>query len=336
MEEQIRIENEIKLALIELAKSIANRAKVVGDNSKLIECTSQIKLSNMEHWERFIRQEYYSALRTFETPKWNIWKKPLSLVTWVDLCSWDGYRREKALRTLSPNVPNKFLLALVIRRLNDWVPQVRLAARELLPEIILKSNPEDVVDVISFSLSHWSSWRRIEQPDRNTLLEAISSKNLSSTIANKIINSASGPATVILTQASRKPVLDHKYLDIATKSIQPAVRAKAFRFLFEAKASWLEGKKWQWTDKSYCIGRMTPIVSDRRLEEVPSFTSLLEYSSDDKSSIVRRVAAEFLIKEINLIGMKAKSVAEQFALDKSNSVRERGEYALKILDENFS
>lgn len=336
MEEKIRIENELKLALIELAESIATPAKIAGDNSKFIKCTSQIKLSNLEHWERFIRQEFYSALRSFETANRNIWKKPLSLVTWIDLCSWDGHRREKALRTLSPNVPNKFLLALIIRRLNDWVPQVRLAARELLPEIILKSNPNDVVDVISFSLSHWSSWRRIEQPDRNTLLEAISSKNLSSTIANKIINSASGPANVILTQASRKPVLDHKYLDIATRAIQPAVRAKAFRFLFEAKASWVEGKEWQWTDKSYCIGRMTPILSDRKLEKVPSFTNLLKCSSTDKSSAVRRVSAEFLIKEINQAGIEAKSIAQQFALDKSNSVRERGEYVLRILSENFS
>lgn len=329
MEERQAIEDKIKLALNELALSINSGSKTVSDNSLLIEVSSQIPVSNMEYWERFIREEYSTVLKSTEQPKWKIWSTPSPFLTWVDLCSWDGYRREKTLRTLTVNVPNRFLLALVFRRLNDWVPQVRLAARELLPRIINGSNPSHVVDAICFTLSHWSSWKRIEELDRKTLLEAISNKEFSNIVKEKIITATSGPVTLILAQASRTPILDSSYYQIAHKAIQPSVRAKAYRSLLDNKVTWIEGKKWVWTDIKYCKGRMKAIVSERDLSVTTPFLSTLQSAAIDNSSIVRRVAAEFLIKELGSLGDEAVKLAELFSKDKSTAVAERGAFALK-------
>jgi len=45
------------------------------------------------------------------------------------------------------------------------------------------------------------------------------------------------------------------------------------------------------------------------------------------------VAAEMLIRELAGLGDVARSLAEQFASDKSHPVSERGEFALRKLDE---
>ncbi len=60
---------------------------------------------------------------------------------------------------------------------------------------------------------------------------------------------------------------------------------------------------------------------------------LLKKSAADRSSIVRRVAAEFLIRELEQLGAEATPFAEQFASDKSRPVSERGQFALKRLEQ---
>ena len=45
---------------------------------------------------------------------------------WYDLLSGDGFRRERFLLEVNEGAPSAFLLAMFLRRLNDWVPQVRI------------------------------------------------------------------------------------------------------------------------------------------------------------------------------------------------------------------
>jgi hypothetical protein len=51
----------------------------------------------------------------------------------------------------------------------------------------------------------------------------------------------------------------------------------------------------------------------------------------DSSAMVRRVAAEFLIRELASLGEHALPLAQQAAADVSPSVAERGNFALKQL-----
>lgn len=78
------------------------------------------------------------------------------------------------------------------------------------------------------------------------------------------------------------------------------------------------------------------ISSSRKLEISTPFLSLLGKSAIDHSSIVRRVAAEFLIRDLEKLGDEAISFAEQSASDKSNPVSERGRFALKRLESMHS
>lgn len=327
------MEDKIISAVRTFASSINSGSKAVADMSELIEVTSQLPLSSFDYWERFIRSEFSKALRESTPLKWKAWSKPKGLVTWLDLISWDGYERENALRALSGAAPNTFFFSLAVRRLNDWVPQVRKAAREKLPEVARSTDPEYIVETLCVALSNWSSWGRIEEADKKVLLNIICEKEIAKSLRSKLILSTSGPMPSLFSQLGRTPILDEKIEEIAKSAIQPSVRAKAYRSLFEKRVVWFQGREWVWTDIRYCKGRLKPIVGERKLEVETPLIDLLKISSEDRSSIVRRVSADILIRELGNLGTKANVFAERFALDSSRAVSERGEFALKKLAE---
>jgi hypothetical protein len=197
----------------------------------------------------------------------------------------DRDKREKTLRALSGAAPDTFFFSLAVRRLNDWVPQVRKAAREKLPEIAKSTDPEYVVDALCVALSNWNSWGRIEEADKEALLKVICEKEIAKSLRSKLNLSASGPMLSLFSQLGRTPILDGKIEEIAMSAIQPSVRAKAYRSLFEGRIVWIEGRKWVWTDIRYCEGRLKPIVGERKLEIETPLIDLLKRSSEDRSSI---------------------------------------------------
>ena len=301
--------------------------------SALIDVTDNLPLSRFNYWERLICSEFSSALRASNPPKWKVWSKPKELVTWLDLISWDGHKREKALRALSGPAPNAFFFSLAVRRLNDWVPQVRKAAREKLPEIARSTDPAYVVEALRIAISRWNSWGRIEETDKEVLLQIICEEKIAQSLRSKLISSASGPMPSLFSQLGRTPILDETIEEIANSAIQPSVRAKAFRCLFERRIAWIEGRRWEWTDIRYGERNLIPVISERELDVKIPLLELLKRSSEDDSSIVRRISAEILIRELGSLGAIARVLAEQFASDKSHPVSERGEFALKKLDE---
>ena len=332
MPKQLENEDEVLLAVKEFAHSMNSGSKVVADMSLLVEATSRIKLTKLDAWERLIRWEFQKELDNSTPPKWKIWVKPTPFLTWIDLCSWDGYRREKSIRTLSGAAPNSFFFALAIRRLNDWVPEVRKAAREKLIKIATETDPDEVAEVLCVIFPHWNSWGRMEEAGKKILLDIASLENVANSLKTRIITSTSGPMAFILSQMGRVEVLDRFLEEIAKSAIQPSVRAKAYRSLMENKVTWFDGRKWVWTDIRYCEGRQQPIICDRNLSIETRFIDNLKNSAVDKSSVVRRVAGELLIKELEVVGAESKKLAEKLALDPSPSVSERGKFALKQLE----
>lgn len=324
-------ETQLVSAVKGFAKTVKLTSKVTQDMSALIEVANQHPLSGLDYWERLLRSEFYNALELSAKANWKFCAKPEQILTWLDLISWDGYKRERTIRALSGAAPNSFFFTLAIRRLNDWVPQVREATREKLPLIADASNPQVVVNALIATLSNWNSWGRIGQSGKNVLIQIISNERIGDEIKHKIISSSSGPMPSLMAQASRTPVLDNYLSEIAEKAIQPSVRAKAFRALFENRMVWFEGRKLEWTDIRYCKRKLRPVIGERQISHKIPFSELLERSAFDASPIVKKVAAEFLIRELEQIGEDSIRLATLFASDKSSAVSERGKYALKKL-----
>lgn len=300
--------------------------------TSLIAVTSLLSLNNLDNWERKIRAELWAMEQRLSPTRWNASKTPARFASWLDLCSGDGFKRERILRTLSEGAPNGFFCSLALRRLNDWVPQVRAAAREHLPHIVERSNPERVVDALWSALAHCASWGRMQDADRQILADLISIKQVALALKSRIMKATAGPVTQILSQAGRAPALDGWLGEFASAAIQPSVRAKAYRCLLEGRMVWVVGRKWKWTDLAWCKGRFEPVLGERALSSQSGhFVANLRMASVDRSPLVRRVAAELLIKHLSSIGADAPRFAEQLASDPSAYVAERGRFALARL-----
>lgn len=322
---------EVLSAVRQVVQSVSSGRKVVADMSVLVAATSNLSLTNLDIWERLLRWEFSKELKASLPNKWMFWAQPTPSLTWIDLCSGDGFKREKTLRTLSGAAPNRFFFAIAVRRLNDWVPQVREAAREKLPIIAKDTDPELVVDVLCATFPHWSSWGRMEDKDKQALVEIASIEKVGHSLKSRILSATSGPMVSVLSQAGCTETLD-RYLDeIARKAIQPSVRAKAYRCLLEGKMVWCDGRKWEWTDKRYCKGQFKPILCERTIRITSPFLETLKSAVMDQSPMVRRVAGEMLIRELEKIGAEALGLAELLASDPSPSVAERGKFVLKRL-----
>lgn len=332
MPQQMDFKEEVLSAVRQFARSVNVNRKVIADMSLLVNATTKISLANLDAWERLLRWEFFAALESTKPPKWKMWTQQTPFLTWIDLCSGDGFKREKTLRTLTGAAPNSFFFALAIRRLNDWVPQVREAAREKIPEIAKNSDPEYVVDALFTILPHWSSWGRMDNPEKQVIMSIISIPKVTILLKSRIISATSGPMPTILSQVGRAETLDHYLFEIAKNAIQPSVRAKAYRCLLENKMVWFAGRKWKWTDKQYCKGRLEPILCERTLSVESPFKETLKLAMKDRSPIVRRVAAEMFTRKLELIGEESVQFAELIASDSSHSVAEWGKWALNKLE----
>lgn len=302
------------------------------DISTFIAATSKIPLKNIDDWERLIRGELYPAFQTSNSKDLKFGSHQVGSLRWLDICHADGFRRERALRTLSGRAPNSFLFALVVRKLNDWVPQVREAARDALPLLAEFSDPETIVDVLFITLPYWDSWGRMGDPEKNTLMKIILMEKVTQSLKKRLILATAGPVAAIFMQAGRTAALDGFLAEIAESSVQPSLRAKAYRCQFEEKFVWAEGLAWEWTDKVYGIKRRVPVLKERVIYIKRPFLENLRMATIDRSPMVRRIAGEMLIKELDSIGDEALRLAKILASDTSPSVAERGRYALADLE----
>ncbi|CFQ36968.1 hypothetical protein [Yersinia bercovieri] len=302
------------------------------DISKFIAVTSKLPLRSLDDWERLIREEIFYSLQKYSQKQSGNEIPQVGSLKWMDLCNADGFRRERALRTLSGGAPNSFLLALVVRKLNDWVPQVRAAACDALPLIAEKSDPEFIVDVLFITLPYWDSWGRMGSVEKEALMKVILMEKVTESLKKRLLKSSSGPVSTIFVQAGRTTALDNFIAEIAETSIQPSLRAKAYRCQFESKFVWAEGMTWQWVDKVNGIRRRIPVLKERIISSTTPFIENLRMATTDRSPMVRRIAGAMLIKELDNIGDEAFKLANILASDTSKSVAERGKYALTDLE----
>lgn len=301
------------------------------DISAFVAATSQLPLKSLDDWERLIRWQIDSSFYASGYKRTGAEIQQVGSLRWLDLCHADGFRRERALRTLSVGAPNSFLFALAVRKLNDWVPQVREAAREALLSIAAASDPEVIVDVLFVTLPYWNSWGRADEKEHEVLTDIISMENVTASLKKRLICASSGPAATVFTQAGRTSVLDSFLSEIAESSVQPSMRAKAYRCLFEGKIVWSEGLEWKWIDKTFGVRRRVPVLKERILVVSRPFIETLKLAIVDRSPMVRRIAGEMLIKELENMDEEALTMATQLASDISESVAERGRFALACI-----
>ncbi|WP_108659516.1 hypothetical protein [Acuticoccus kandeliae] len=250
------------------------------------------------------------------------------LVPWLDLVNGDGYRRERALETIEWSAPSMVLAAMLIRRLNDWVPQVQVAAQAAVPRVAAASPPETIVAALMALLPHRAAWGRITQESQGALDRAIGIPSVTGVLTERLLAATTGPAALILTQAARRPSLDAALPRLARDARQPQLRAEATRILLAGEVRWRVGHGWEWIDKVYNERRRVPRFATRPLANPPDRLALLGEAAADRAVAVRRVAADTLITHRHALGDAGTALATRLAADPSRPVAERGRFVL--------
>jgi len=318
-------------AVEDLAIAVNTNRRLSNAEQAVIEATSNLPSASFGYWTQSMRARFNNFIWTPPSNLDRAASYTANRPTWLELLCRDGYRREQTLRALTGPAPNALLLTLAIRMLNDGVPQIRDAARTQVPIIIANSNIECVTEAVCQVLIHWRTWGRITELERQVLLNTVSQEPLAGALIRKLMTTAAGPMPSLFSQLGRTSMLDQSLEDLAQQAVQPAIRAKAYRSLLEGSITWIEKREWQVVDRTSGKREPVTVIGERILQVSSDYWELLERSSTDTSSVVRRVAAEVLIKNLTKIGAKAIPLASQFAADKSTAVSERGEFALRKL-----
>jgi HEAT repeat protein len=246
---------------------------------------------------------------------------------WLFLFHGDGRVRQAALERLESPPTSPFLLAALALRLNDWVPEVRAAAKITAARLLPATSPDIIASVAMDLLDrefHWSRWTDEVVP----LNTAFARSDVVAVLAEIFLRSPNGPLANRLRYVLRYPAYDVWLPLLALEAIQPSVRATALGCLIAKRVSWPVGFEWKWIDKAYGERRRVMALGSRSIEPAQSPEQLIVQGLHDPSPVVRRVAADALIEYRGQMSGVGELII-RLASDRSPSLRERADYMIR-------
>jgi hypothetical protein len=246
---------------------------------------------------------------------------------WVFLFHPDGYVREAALHAIRTLPPSPFFSAALALRLNDWVPQVRLAAKGCLQRVASQIGASVAADLAFYLLPRRFTWTRWH--DEVGILDQIFARDdILAALATELLARANGGVGICLRQALRFPNFDRHLLGLAAGAVQPSVRAIAYQSLISAKVSWPVGFEWIWVDKVYNRRRCVLTLQSRDVKRTIPLDEVLAAGVRDKSTFVRKIVADAMIAVRSEIVNEAPLIA-RLAADRNPAVRSRADFMLR-------
>jgi hypothetical protein len=253
--------------------------------------------------------------------------RQLPPVAWLLALHRDGYIRQAALEALNapPITASQFIT--IALRLNDWVPEVRKAAREAAARLFPVADPRAVAAAAPYLLSRRYLWERWDD-EAIVLDEALGRTDVAAELARRLRELKTGPAGITLRMALRFQSLDPYLPDLATRAAHPAVRATALEAIVSGQARWATGFEQVWVDKRYGIMRQVPVVASRPVNLTVEIEPFIRAGLKDPFVAVRKVAADGLYEKRKSTS-DALSLAQSLLDDRSVAVRDRASFLVR-------
>ncbi|MGO4706659.1 hypothetical protein AB4072_12895 [Microvirga sp. 2MCAF38] len=242
-----------------------------------------------------------------------------------------GYLREAALEAFDGPLESPFLFACIAYRLNDWVKEIRQAALACAERTFRQTAPDIIAKAAFILLPRVRDWHRWSE-EAAILEKTFSRPDVVERLALLIATEVTGPAGKALTFAMRHAEMDRHLMRISQVAVQPPVRALTLRILIEGRILWPEGIRKEWIDKSMGRYKLAVTYAERVIERPVSLDSLIAQGAADKAAMVRRVAADGLVRHRASLN-EVDQLTAKFAADRSAAVRERAIFILKERDE---
>ena len=259
---------------------------------------------------------------------------PRPLLPWYDLVSFDGFRRHAAIReldgeALDGGAPNAFALLLLVRRLNDWVPQVRAVARNVVPRAFDASSFEDRYAVLSHVLARLTDWGRLGDAERAVVDELVRRPQFAREVCSRAESVTAGPIKRILQASARSRLIDTSFDRLSRDAVMPSIRAFATQALLTGRVEWPVGWERRWIDRYAGDYRLVPRIESRDITIEPDCLVVLRRAARDESAAVRRVASEVLAARRRTLDEAALAVARQLTGDSWPSIAHRARFAIE-------
>ncbi|MDC7681834.1 hypothetical protein PQU92_00995 [Asticcacaulis sp. BYS171W] len=261
-----------------------------------------LPIKNFERLRRDINSEarlWSWRQRPRQKPWYRFWGVPseFSLLSkypdlaWLFLFHSDGFLREAALKRIAQPRHSAFFIAILARRLNDWVGPVRLTARFCAGRIFPLLKAEDIAEAATGFAEEMLTWGR--QADLSDLENLLNRSDVVAALAARIKSAGDGRAARLLRAIVRRSGFDSQLPDIALKAAQPSVRAMALGWLIDRRIFWPDWSapmQKRWIDKSSGLYRLIHLRCERVIDTDMSAESLIASGLSDRSVMVRKTA----------------------------------------------
>lgn len=225
---------------------------------------------------------------------------------------WSGYTREAAVRAVT-EVPGAFCLALLIYRLNDWVPQVRVATEEKLVSL-LGDLPDEIIADCYELLFAFARFGRAGSTGRAIVDRLLSRPGVDRIIRESLLSSRHDRALRLFRLGLQNDQFDQELERLATVARHANVRALATRTLLEGQA--------RWKDRGGLARRPVSFSGSK--------SALARIALQDQSPRVQVAALDYVVN--NLDGWAdPEEVFVTFATHRSLPLAERALYGLRAI-----
>ncbi len=244
-------------------------------------------------------------------------------LTWFLMLHGNGYVREAALKAMTGAPQSAFEVTALVYRLNDWVPNVRKAALAAATRAFPRTDPTHLANSALFLLPQMRQFRRWDAEAHDMVRDSLHRPEVLSILYEIIRTSSGGGVGLGLRHLLQRPGFDAALAGLARDAHLPTVRAVAFETLLTGRARWLTGYRREWIDKIYGLRRRVAEFGTRDITLTDPVDGVLFCAARDRSSLVRRLAADYLIAHRNDLSVQMRDLAAELSHDPSPAVTSR-------------
>ncbi|TYC64418.1 hypothetical protein FMN50_00100 [Rhodobacterales bacterium] len=252
---------------------------------------------------------------------------------WLLMFHESGYVRQAAMEALttSPNCP--FEVAAVVYRLNDWVANVRAASMSYARKSLVTAGAEAICESAFFLLPQTTCLHRWDDEGLSIVKDTIYRPDVLNKLREQFLMPRSGEVGQSLRLILQRADFDSSIEQLALDAKLPTVRAIAIEALLMKRARWFVGYRREWVNKVYGVSRRVAEFAERKVEIEFETIDILEAAAQDKSSTVRRIAANFLILNREELTPKMAEILEALKRDRCAAVRSRIDFIARKMAE---
>ncbi|MEM6933787.1 MAG: hypothetical protein AAF526_09395 [Pseudomonadota bacterium] len=250
---------------------------------------------------------------------------------WLLMFHGSGYVRQAAMEALTTSPSCPFEVAAVVYRLNDWVSNVRTASTTYAREFLVTVSAEAMSESAFFLLPQMSFLSRWDDQALSVLQDSIYRTEVLDEMREQFLAPRGGKVGQSLRLILQRADFDIHLEKLALDARLPTVRAIAIETLLMGRARWFVGYRREWVNKVYGITRRVAEFETRNVEIDFGAEEILRAAARDKSSLVRRIAADFLISKREHLTAEMSEFSDVLRNDKSSAIRSRIDFLDKTI-----